>query len=295
MALKIDRNPVNSNPMNPTVPPQPAGNGQENAAPAADRRGWWLTLFLLCAVLGAMLALSVRTEQVVHSTVAMTSSDILQKQLEDQQRTIKAQQDTLNKYEAGATSHTAETSALSADLKSTKFLAGLTAVQGPGVEVTLNDSKNPYPGGLPPGLTPPNIIHDTDINQVVNELKAAGAEAIAVNDQRLVAVSPIRCAGPTVFVNNTAQTPPYVIKAIGDPKTLETALNISGGIATQLKSFDKAMFNVVPAKHLVIPAYSGGSQPKYALPVRNGSDKLMSSAGKVAAGKVAAGKVAAGE
>lgn len=247
-------------------------------------------MFLLCAILGAMLALSVRTEQVVHSTVAATSSDILQKQLEDQARTIKAQQDTLNKYEAGATSHTAETRALSADLKSYKFLAGLTAVQGPGVEVTLKDSKNPYPGGLPAGLTPPNIIHDNDINLIVNELKAAGAEAISVNEQRVGAVTPIRCAGPTVFVNNTPQTPPYVIKAIGDSKTLETALNISGGEADQLRSFDKAMFAIAPIKHLVIPAYAGASQPKYALPVRDASDKTMPSTNKVAAGKVAAGE-----
>ncbi|MGI4789081.1 MAG: DUF881 domain-containing protein [Janthinobacterium lividum] len=243
------------------------------AEPKQDRRTWWMTLFLLCAILGAMLALSVRTQQVVVNRIAGTSSDILQKQVNDLQRTIKAQQDTLTKYEAGASSHTAEAQALSADLKSAKFLAGLTAVQGPGVEVTLNDSKTPFPGGLPAGMAPPNIIHDTDINQVVNELKAAGAEAVSVNDQRLVAVTPIRCAGPTIFVNNTAQTPPYLIKAIGEPKTLETALNISGGIASQIKQFDKAMFNVVPAKHISISAYSGVIQPKYALPVPAPSDK----------------------
>ena len=237
-----------------------------DAAPKQDRRTWWMTLFLLCAILGAMLALSVRTQQVVHSTVAKTSSDILGKQVEDQQRTIKAQQEQIAKYEKGVSSSSAQTQALSADLKSAKFLAGLTTVAGPGVEVTLSDSKTPYPGGLPVGMTPPNIIHDTDINMVVNELKAAGAEAVAVNDQRLVAVSPVRCAGPTVFVNNTAQTPPYIIKAIGEPRTLETALNISGGIATQLKSFDKAMFSVRAVKHQVVPAYSGVSQPKYALP-----------------------------
>ncbi len=237
-----------------------------DAAPKQDRRTWWVTLFLLCAILGAMLALSVRTQQVVHSTVAKTSGDILGKQVEDQQRTIRAQQEQIAKYEKGVGSASAQTQALSADLKSAKLLAGLTAVQGPGVEVTLSDSKTPYPGGLPAGMTPPNIIHDTDINMVVNELKAAGAEAVAVNDQRLVAVSPVRCAGPTVFVNNTAQTPPYIIKAIGDPKTLETALNISGGIATQLKSFDKAMFGVRAVKRLVVPAYSGVSQPKYAQP-----------------------------
>lgn len=236
-------------------------------APKQDRRTWWITLFLLCAILGAMLALSVRTQQAVHNTVAVTSSEILLKQVDDLQRTVKAQQAQITKYEAGVSSNSAETRALSADLKTAKFVAGLTTVQGPGVEVTLSDSKNPFPSGLPATVTPPNIIHDTDINATVNELKAAGAEAISVNDQRIGAVTPIRCAGPTVFVNNTAQTPPYVIKAIGKPQTLETALNIPGGEADQIKNFDKSMFSVQPAKRLVIPAYNGVTQPQYALPV----------------------------
>ena len=146
-----------------------------------------------------------------------------------------------------------------------KLLAGLTPVQGPGVIVTLNDSKKPLPR-LPAGITP-NIIHDTDINQVVNELKAAGAEAISVNDQRLVATSAIRNAGPTIFVNNTPQTPPYVIKAIGNPKSITAALNLKGGIAAAFRSFDPAMFSVQEARALRLPAYDGGgTEPRYARP-----------------------------
>lgn len=236
-------------------------------APKQDRRTWWITLFLLCAILGAMLALSVRTQQAVTHAAPVTASQILIKQVDDLQRTNKAQQIQIAKYENGVSSSSAQMRALSADLKSAKFAACLTAVSGPGVEVTLTDSKKPFPAGLPPGLTPPNIIHDTDINATVNELKAAGAEAISVNDQRVGSVTPIRCAGPTVFVNNTAQTPPYVIKAIGKTQTLETALNLPGGEADQVRNFDKAMFTVQPAKRLIIPASNGVVQPQYALPV----------------------------
>ena len=258
MALEIDRK--TDRPLD--VKPDPL-----EAAPKQDRRTWWMTLFLLCAILGAMLALSVRTQQAVTHVAAISVSDILQKQVDDLQRTVKAQQSQITKYENGALSSSAEVRAVSSDLKAAKFMAGLTAVQGPGVEVTLTDSKLPFAGGLPPGYAPPNIIHDTDINATVNELKAAGAEAISVNDQRIAAVTPIRCAGPTVFVNNTAQTPPYVIKAIGSPQILQTALNFPGGEADQVKNFDKAMFSVQPAKHLLVPAASGVIQPKYALPV----------------------------
>lgn len=257
MALNIDRDAEHRTDLDPG--PQEVSK--------KDRRSWWMTLFLLCAILGAMLGISVRTQQVVRSSVAADSASISKKQVDDLQRTIKAQQDTIAKYEAGVSSHTAETRAMSDDLKSAKFLAGLTRVQGPGVEVILNDSKKPYTGMLPPGFAPPNIIHDTDINIVINELKQAGAEVLSVNDQRMVATSAVRCAGPTVYVNNTQAAPPFVIKAIGDPKTLEAALNIPGGEADIINHFDKDMLKIQVFKHLVVPAYSGVSQPKYAVSV----------------------------
>ncbi len=250
---------------------------QMDAMPRQDRRTWWATILALCGILGAMLGLSVRTQQVVRHENEATGAKISQKQVEDQQRTITALQERIAKYEAGVSSNSAQTRALSDDLKSAKFLAGLTAVKGPGIIVTLNDSKMPYPKDIPPGMVPQNIIHDTDINQTVNELKAAGAEAISVNDQRLIATSPVRCAGPTVYINNTMAAPPFVIKAIGDAKTLQAALNISGGEVDQINHFDPAMMKTQIASHLLIPAYSGVVQPKYALPattaVASGPDK----------------------
>ena len=102
------------------------------------------------------------------------------------------------------------TSTRSDALSQARLLAGLTPVQGPGVVVTLNDSKKKMPAQLPPGMAPPNLIYNSDINQVVNELKAAGAEAIAINGQRLVATSYIRPAGPTILINSTPTVPPYV-------------------------------------------------------------------------------------
>ena len=171
---------------------------------------------------------------------------------------------------------TAQAMRLFQDNYNARFLAGLTPVQGPGVVVTLNDSKKPLPSKLPSGFAPPNLIHDTDINQVVNELKAAGAEAISVNDQRLVATSAVRTAGPTIFVNSTAQAPPYVIKAIGDSKTLAGALNLRGGIASQFKTFDPGMIRVQEAATLVLPAYTGTDTPRYARPVGlNGQSQAL--------------------
>ena len=263
MALNIDRNlnlqpePINAGPQTDTLPPP-------------GRRAWWLTLFGLCAILGAMLGLSVRTQTVKQKQdkIAQTQgSEVLIQANADLQRRVAQLQKDNTQLAASAPSDTARLKTLSRDLANAQFLAGLTDVKGPGVIVTMDDSKLPYPKDAPPGLPPQNIIHDTDIGQVVNELKAAGAEAISINDQRLVAVSPIRCAGPTIFINNTPQTPPYVIKAIGDPKVLLTAINLPGGMASIFKGFDPAMFkSEKAAKPLLIPAYAGGIEPKYARP-----------------------------
>ncbi len=230
-------------------------------------------MFALCGLLGAMLGLSVKTQtakQQQDKLDRLQGSEVLIKANTGLQRRIAQLQKDNDLLAKSAPSDTERLKLLSKQNEKAQFLAGLTDVKGPGIVVTLNDSKIPLPAGMPAGVlgaSPPNIIHDIDINQVVNELKATGAEAISVNDQRLVAVSPIRCAGPTVFVNNTLQTPPYVIKAIGSPKNLATALNMSGGIMQQIRTYDPAMFKVEKStKPLVIPAYSGGIEPKYAVP-----------------------------
>ena len=108
-----------------------------------------------------------------------------------------------------------------------QLLAGTTDVEGAGIEIVLDDSNIPKKANENPNLY---IRHDEDLLRVLNELRAAGAEAISINDQRIVAMSEVRCAGPTVSVNNVRSAPPYVIKAIGAPKTLTSALRLRGGV-----------------------------------------------------------------
>ena len=116
------------------------------------------------------------------------------------------------------------------------------------------------------------LSYDDDLLKVINELKAAGAEALSVNEQRLIATSEIRCAGPTVSVNNHRSSPPYVIKAIGDPKTLDAALKMRGGVVETLKFWGiQVAINVVEDK-LEIPAYSGTFRYEYAKPIKGGKN-----------------------
>ncbi len=100
-------------------------------------------------------------------------------------------------------------------------------VSGPGVVVVLDDSQ------APPG----RLLHDQDLLVLVNELRAAGATAIAVADQRLGALSEIRCAGNHIRVNGAPVAPPYVIRATGDPAVLRTALELRDGILDRLRRY----------------------------------------------------------
>jgi len=263
-----------------TVPNQtiPTGANPTEAAintlPKQDRRSWWATLFLLCAILGAMLGLSFRTQDAKQHQETLDRAqggEMLVKANADLQRRIAQLQKDNTQLATAVPSDTARLKLISKDLARANFLAGLTDVKGPGVIVTLNDSKLPFPKDVPLGISPPNIIHDYDIASVVNELKASGAEAISVNGQRIVAVSPVRCVGPTIMVNFTPQSPPFVIKAIGDAKTLKTGINLPGGVTKDIVSYDPTMFTTQITKQpLLIPAYDGGgTEPKFARPVSN--------------------------
>lgn len=244
-------------------------------APArSERRAWWLSLFALCAILGALIGLSVKAQNHVREATVPASNYpalvqeylILKKNNTDQQSTIKSLRTDNAKLVSTTSTGGSQVKVLATDLSRANFLAGLTEVQGPGLIVTMKDGKR-FPAGSPNFVVMQSMVHDADINQVVNELKAAGAEAISVNNQRLIASSPVRCAGPTVYVNYTPQTPPFIIKAIGSAKDLQNALNLPNGVADGLRNIDPAMIKMQQQPRVVIPAYSGASTPKYAKPI----------------------------
>lgn len=97
--------------------------------------------------------------------------------------------------------------------------AGLVTVSGRGVVITMEDA--PAVGELD---IEEYIIHDNNVNDILDELKVNGAQAISVNGERVVLTTKPVCAGPTIIVNESRYPPPYVIKAIGDPDVLYDAI-----------------------------------------------------------------------
>lgn len=102
-----------------------------------------------------------------------------------------------------------------------KMQAGYQKLQGKGVIIELMDSEEETGDGENPNNL---LIHDQDILILLNDLKVAGAEALSVNGQRIVARSEIKCSGATITINGTTYGQPFIIKAIGDPKQLEAAV-----------------------------------------------------------------------
>lgn len=133
---------------------------------------------------------------------------------------------------------------------------------GPGVEVVVTDSAKPLAKGENPNLA---IVHNEDLLRIVNEIKAAGAEAIAINDQRLVESSEVTCAGPTIIVNQTRLAPPFVIRAIGNSDTLFAALGLRGGVVEYLQ-FYGIQVTITRKPDVLVPMYHGGSAYQFAKP-----------------------------
>jgi uncharacterized protein YlxW (UPF0749 family) len=154
-------------------------------------------------------------QQVEHRT---DSVNALQTRLDRLRAEIAGQRDT-------ALASTAAGNRLAARLAADELAAGTLAVTGPGLRVTLDDA----PGG-------DNRIVDRDLQSVVNALWDAGAEAMAVNGERITAQTAVRAAGGAILVNFRPLDPPYLVSAIGDPVGLESAFATSRA-ASRLRAY----------------------------------------------------------
>ena len=134
--------------------------------------------------------------------------------------------------------------------KNARLIAGLTDVRGNGVVIRISDAAE-FEGGNISNY----VVHDVDLVVVVNELKKAGAQAISINNERIISTTEIICAGPTVRINRNRYAIPVEIKAIGNPKKLYEAI-VNSPIAMEFKDFGK-VFEVKEAKDIVIPKFSG--------------------------------------
>jgi uncharacterized protein YlxW (UPF0749 family) len=108
--------------------------------------------------------------------------------------------------------------------------AGLVAVHGPGVTVRLNDAPRRPDGSRPAGSPDDLVVHQQDVQAVVNALWSGGGEAMSIMGVRVISTSAVRCVGNTLLLDGRVYSPPFVVTAIGDPLLLQRALDASDGV-----------------------------------------------------------------
>lgn len=135
--------------------------------------------------------------------------------LADQQATIADLQRLNLQAERDLTALQATTATETAQVRRLQVRTGYLPVHGEGVRIVVDN---------PPDIDPNDAVRDEDLAKLVDGLWQAGAEAIAINNQRLTALSPIRNSGPAIHVNTRPLTAPYTVSAIGDTRTLQARL-----------------------------------------------------------------------
>jgi len=138
-------------------------------------------------------------------------------------------------------------------IEEVRIFSGLTDLTGQGVIIIINDSKVIVENREASSL----IVHDFDIQNIITDLRNSGAEAISVNEERVVAgKSKIKCAGPTIQINDKVVGQPFIIKAIGDKYFLEAAINSPNGYASVLREWD-IFIEVNTSVNVRMPKYDG--------------------------------------
>ena len=194
-----------------------------------SRSAWSLVVPLVAVLAGVLFATSYAT---AHGTDLRSAGRDLPGLIGDQNRDVAAKaeqvralQSEVDQLSAKASPGDAQVGQLQSQAATLAPLVGTQAVHGPAITVSLDDAHRSA-ASLPKPYGPDDIVvHQQDVQGVVNALWAGGAEAMMIQDQRVIATSAVQCVGNTLLLQGRVYSPPYVIKAIGNPTSLKAALD----------------------------------------------------------------------
>lgn len=194
-----------------------------------------IPIFFLSLLLVAQFKAVSNTEEVIEGKRETELADTLvnlQSKYNDLKEKYEESQEIVEEYKTNSATNDTLINSMNNTINTLSVIAGSTDLVGEGVVITLTDGDQ-----LSSSIDSNALVHDSDILTVVNELQAAGAEAISVNDQRIISTSAIRCVGPAIQVNYQKVASPFTIKAIGNSQYLESAMNIKNGIVDTLEEY----------------------------------------------------------
>lgn len=231
-----------------------------------------LVLGIMCFILTFGIAVQIKTVNGTGTAVATTSSE---NELRDAVLRAKEKYDNLyedlermeNQLEierTNSTQNNTELTELESTIKEGNKILGVSEVTGPGIIITVNDNQQI----LSSNVIDPNwyIVHDTDLINIVNALKNTGAEAISINNQRIVTTSSIECDGNIVIINGEKIAAPFEIKAIGLPESLLGVTRFSGYVEylEDYRHLEVTVQTSTEKEKITIPKYTGVLKFEYA-------------------------------
>ncbi len=228
---------------------------------------------VVCMVLGIMVSVQFRTVKQGVGPVSEYRARELAAQLKKvREENVKLQnvkndyESKIKEFEDTASQGSLYAKILKEELDQARILAGIEDVEGPGITVVVDDLKFSEKVNYP-------LISYSMLLELLNELNAAGAEAVSINEQRIISTSEIRqIGGIHININTVSFAPPFVFKAIGDPKTLEAALRLREGIAEKLENSGVAV-TITQEQLIKIQKYNGVIERKYAKVVKEGESQ----------------------
>ncbi|MDD3706191.1 MAG: DUF881 domain-containing protein [Clostridiaceae bacterium] len=229
-----------------------------------------IAVAIVCLVLGIMVSLQFRTvKQGVGPVSEYRARELaaqLKKVREENVKLLNVKNDyesKIKEYEDTASQGSVYAKLLKEELDQARIIAGIEDIEGPGLTVVVDDLKFSEKVNYP-------LISYSMLLELLNELNAAGAEAVSINDQRIISTSEIRqIGGIHININTVSYAPPFLFKAIGNPKTLEAALRMREGIVEKLENSGVAV-TITQGELIKITKYNGVIQRKYAEVVDEG-------------------------
>lgn len=219
--------------------------------------------FLLTLAITVQLRTMAKTDSVVRKSFA--NDELKDKLLQWEERyemitkDLERSNQELEKVRTESSQDDVTSKEKSEKIKRNNMLLGLTDVIGEGIIITAKD------GQIPMGVATDNInkylVHDGDLREIVSELKNAGAEAISINDQRIVSTTAITCAGNVISINGQKVSSPFIIKAIGNPEMLY-GINRPGGY---IQYMEGTSVKIEKSTSISIKKFNGALSSKYLL------------------------------
>ncbi len=218
-----------------------------------------ISIFILTIILGISIAIQIKYMDFKFEYIPLKTIYDYKKSIEREktevmnlQKLIKEYDNKIQEYNLASNKDEDITKILQDEIKEYKTISGYTDLNGAGIILIMSDgTRELYEGEDANNI----IVHDIDVLNIINDLKVAGAEAISINGERVINGTEIYCDGPTITINNKTYGQPFIIKAIGEPKQLESAIKAPGTYGNLLKGIG-LFIEAYTSVNIEIPAFT---------------------------------------